>query len=124
MISLFGLSATLASAQTAPETTATPVATAAPATDSAQAVKRLFASRRKGAVLLAIPGGYVFGAGLASLQDQGATSVFLGGALAAVAIGKESRFSKKKEDTILTAYQQGQPLPQAIRRRLKKKHFN
>ncbi|SMB87879.1 hypothetical protein SAMN00120144_1437 [Hymenobacter roseosalivarius DSM 11622] len=112
------------------ETTAAPavatsgiIAPAAFSSDSLQAVQKLFKSRRTGAVLLAVPGGYVFGAGLANVQEGGISSMLIGGVLAGVAINKEARFNKKKESEMLTAYQQGQPLPAYVRKRIKNKHM-
>lgn len=49
--------------------------------------------------------------------------MLIGGVLAGVAINKEARFNKKKESEMLTAYQQGQPLPAYVRKRIKNKHM-
>ncbi|HEX8351052.1 MAG TPA: hypothetical protein VF598_13900 [Hymenobacter sp.] len=98
-------------------------ATSKAAPDSVQAVRKLFHRRRVGAVILAAPGGYIFGAGLAALDENGSASVVLGGSLAAVAISKGARFNVKREEQIIADYQQGKPIPKNIRRRLKRKYF-
>jgi hypothetical protein len=98
---------------------------AAPA-DSALAVQRLFAKRRTGSTILALPGGYFLGYGAVSAArgiDGGGVTLGLGAVLSSVAVAKNIRFSKAKEDEILSAYQQGKPIPKNIRRRLKQKHF-
>ena len=113
---LLGLSALSAAAQ----------APAPAPADSAQAVKRLFASRRTGATILALPSGYFVGYGaVASAQgvDGAPVTLGVGVLLSGVTFAKTARFSKDKETAILTAYEQGKPIPQHIRRRLKKKHF-
>ena len=48
--------------------------------------------------------------------------VFLG-IPAAASIGNLVRYSEKREETVDRAYRSGQPLPNDIRRRLKKKDF-
>lgn len=94
--------------------------------DSAAAVQRLFAKRRTGSTILALPGGYFLGYGAVSAArgvDGSGVTLGLGAVLSGVAVAKNIRFSKAKEDEILSAYQQGKPLPKNIRRRLKRKHF-
>lgn len=117
-------------AQTSSPTTSVETSTskAATAPDSVMAVQKLFAKRRTGSVILAIPGGYLLGSGLVStirygVDEQGPTTVVLGAILSGVAIAKGARFSDKREAAVISAYQGGQPLPRAIRRRLKNKHF-
>ncbi|WBO84735.1 hypothetical protein [Hymenobacter yonginensis] len=95
--------------------------------DSSKAVQRLFDKRRTGSTILALPGGYFFGYGAVATArgiDGAPTTLGLGVVLSAVAIAKNARFSKAKEEAILSAYQQGKPIPKNILRRLKKKHFN
>ncbi len=94
--------------------------------DSTKAVQRLFATRRTGSTILALPGGYFLGYGAVATArgiDGAPTTLGLGVVLSAVAIAKNARFSKAKEEAILSAYQQGKPIPKNIRRRLKSKHF-
>ncbi len=47
----------------------------------------------------------------------------IGVILSGITIAKSVRFSKQREEEIITAYQQGKPIPKNIRRRLKPKHF-
>ncbi|MBC6697568.1 hypothetical protein [Hymenobacter sp. BT190] len=92
--------------------------------DSTKAVQRLFAKRRTGSTILAFPGGYLLGYGAVATArgiDGAPITLGLGAVLSAVAIAKNARFSKAKEEAILSAYQQGKPIPKNIRRRLKKK---
>ncbi|SHL17604.1 hypothetical protein [Hymenobacter psychrotolerans] len=101
-------------------------AQAAEPADSTKAVQRLFAKRRTGSTILALPGGYFLGYGAVSTAqgtDGGGVTLGLGAVLSSVAIAKSVRFSKAKEEEILSAYQQGKPIPKNIRRRLKQKHF-
>ncbi|WP_139924563.1 hypothetical protein [Hymenobacter sp. DG01] len=111
---LLGLSAISASAQAV-----------APA-DSAKAVQRLFASRRTGSTILGLPAGYFFGYGAVATArgvDGAPVTLGLGVILSGVSISKGIRFSKDREEEIVTAYQQGKAIPKNIRRRLKRKHF-
>jgi hypothetical protein len=94
--------------------------------DSAKAVHRLFASRRTGSTILGLPAGYFLGYGaVATAQgiDGAPVTLGLGVALSAVTVSKGIRFSKKREEEVVSAYQQGKAIPKNIRRRLKRKHF-
>ena len=104
----------------------------APAADSSQAVRSLFQQRRTGggiftAVGIGATGAIVRGA---SSGDSGGnaggavvSALVLGGLPAGIGVGKLVRFSKTREEEIVAAYAAGKPIPAAIRRRLKSKHF-
>lgn len=101
--------------------------TAVASTDSVKAVQRLFRSRRTGSNILGFPAGYCLGYGaVATAQGEAgaAGTLGIGVVLSTVTIAKGVRFSKMREEEILTAYQQGKPIPKNVRRRLRKKHFN
>ena len=104
---------------------ATSPAITAPA-DSVEAVARLFRSRRTGSTILGLPSGYFLGYGaVATAQgvDQAPLTLGIGAVLSAVTIAKGVRFSKQREEEIVTNYQQGKPIPKNIKRRLRRKHF-
>lgn len=119
----------------APAATQAAAAAATPATtgaDSAVAVRNLFHQRRNGgAVFTAIGSAFTLailrGATSADASGNAAGAVtsiaVLGGLPAGLGIGKLARFSHAREKEVLQAYAQGKPLPKAIRRRLKRKHF-
>ncbi|KUG09337.1 hypothetical protein [Solirubrum puertoriconensis] len=108
-------------------------------TDTIMAVMKLFSRRRGGGA------GWVASAGLVTLRgyvasrnantttingvvveqsDADVTPVLLvGGAVAAYGVSKLVRFSNGRLDEVLDAYNQGQPLPQWVQRRLKPKFF-
>ncbi|WP_022824351.1 hypothetical protein [Hymenobacter norwichensis] len=100
--------------------------------DTAQAVRVLFAKRRTGgwvwttvgavaAVRIATASASGDTGGNASGAFVGATVV--GGIPAGIGIGKLTRFSKAKEDAVLTVYSQSKTLPPYVSRRLKSKYF-
>lgn len=94
--------------------------------DSVEAIERLFRSRRTGSTILGIPSGYFLGYGaVATAQgvDQAPLTLGIGVVLSAVTIAKSVRFSKQREEEIITNYQQGKPIPKNIKRRLRRKHF-
>ena len=122
-------------APTVPPLGAITAATPAPraAADSALAVRNLFQKRRTGgAVFTTIGTGFSLAIlrGLASGSTGGnaaggvASIAVLGLLPAGVGVGKLTRFSKVREEEIVTAYGQGKPLPSTIRRRLKAGYFN
>lgn len=104
--------------------------------DSVQAVRELFRRHRTGGWIWTGVGG-AFALRIASVaatsnssgsfsSTTGGTVVgvgLLGGVPAGIGISKLVRFSKAREEEVLVSYSQGKPLPENIRRRLKRKHF-
>ncbi|GAA3951994.1 hypothetical protein GCM10022406_37240 [Hymenobacter algoricola] len=134
-----------AQAQPAAAPVAAPAGSVAPSlkADSAAALHRLFAKRRTGGVIYTVAG-TVFairvvassasrttvstGGGPITIDNSPsggaiATGVGIGLLLDGIGVGKLARFTKAKEAVIVKDYDQGKPLPKAIRRRLKAKHF-
>jgi hypothetical protein len=111
---------------TAPAVAAPAAAATTFSADSAQAVQKLFRSRRTGSSILGFPGGYMFGYGLVTTirgVDGAATTMAIGTVLSGISISKGARFSKLREAEILNDYQKGKPLPAYVRNRIKSKHL-
>jgi hypothetical protein len=110
--------------------------------DSVLAVQRLFKSRRKsgkvltiGAVPIAL--GAVFAGAMISVYNEyyrpGPPSPFVEGIAGGVALAgllpgiigipRLIRYRKTREKAVVSAYEQGSPLPVYVRRRLKPKYF-
>ncbi|MBD2715964.1 hypothetical protein KBK19_13055 [Microvirga sp. STR05] len=103
-----------------------------PVADSSQAVRNLFQQRRTGGGIFTAIGIGATGAiarGLSSGDSGGnaggavVSIAALGGVPAGIGISKLVRFSKTREEEIIAAHQQGKPVPNYVRRRLKAKHF-
>lgn len=114
------------------ETSTTTAPSTATKADTVQAVRTLFSKRRTGgwvwttigavaAVRIATASASGDTGGNASGAVIGATVV--GGIPAGIGIGKLTRFSKAKEDAVLTVYSQSKTLPPYVSRRLKRKYF-
>lgn len=121
--------------QPAPENQTTTPSTATKA-DTAQAVRVLFAKRRTGGwVWTAIGSAFALRVATVAANSSssgsfssttGGTIVgvgLLGGVPAGIGISKLTRFSKAKEDAVLTVYSQSKTLPPYVSRRLKSKYF-
>lgn len=109
------------------------------ATDTVRAVHLLYQDRRTGGLTLTLIGlpitaifnlftfTYIPSTGTtyrpAYQAENLVTGLVLGGLPAGAGISKLSRFSKAKEAALIASYQQGQPIPPAIRQRLTKKYF-
>ena len=140
---LFGLSIWQpAFAQTTPAPA--PTELSAGRRDTLNAISNLFDRRRKGGkrwAYVGVAGGLAMVRALTAAPETnnsyGSTStasssdasglaliagVFLG-VPAAASIGNLVRYSEKREEAVARAYRSGQPLPNDIRRRLKKKDF-
>ncbi|QIL77016.1 hypothetical protein [Hymenobacter sp. HDW8] len=107
---------------------AAPILTSTPAfsSDTLQAVQKLFRSRRTGGAILGFPGGYMLGYGLVSTArgiDGAPATLAIGAVLSGISLSKSARFSKLKEAEIISAYQNGKPLPAYVRTRIKSKHL-
>ncbi|OON66873.1 hypothetical protein [Hymenobacter sp. CRA2] len=124
------LAAAAVQAQDTPTLPATPTPPASatitkPGPDSVQAVHTLFRKRRNGGTVFTAIGGLV---GLQSILDGPFDVSRAGSAAVAVpflgyGISKLVRFGSKKEEAIIKQYQQGKPLPAAIRKRLRPEYF-
>jgi hypothetical protein len=96
-----------------------------PGTDSVQAVRTLFRKRRNGGTVYTSAGGLVLLRGILSgpyALGLGASAV-VSAPLLGVGISKLVRFGSKRENEVIKQYQQGKPLPPAIRRRLRPEYF-
>jgi hypothetical protein len=103
--------------------------------DTVYAVRRLFNGRDKDATYqLARSLGVMTASGTATLLPppfgrpqlkQSVVAVGLGSGLIGAGLGvwRMRRFSHKRRDEVLAAYQQGEPLPTFVRRRLRPGHF-
>ncbi len=111
--------------QTGPAVSSSETIITSSATDTVAAVKKLFAQRRRGGWFYTsrITGFSILPAIALLALDSNPIGIGLIGASIGVGVGKLIRFSSKKENAIISAYQQGKPLPQPIRRRLKSKFF-
>lgn len=94
-------------------------------TDTVAAVRNLYARRRTGGwrYINILSGATILPAVALLLLDSNPAGLGVVGTSIGVGIGKLVRFSSKKEEAVVNAYQQGQPLPHSIRKRLRKKHF-
>ena len=93
--------------------------------DTVNALHRLFAKRRSGAQFNTGTTSYIFllpSIALLALESNPA-GVLVVGASMGIGIGKAIRFSPKKETALIAAYQNNQPLPSKMRKRLKQKFF-
>lgn len=94
--------------------------------DTVRAVRMLYGQRRRGGRR------YVFGIlprltilpsiALLLAESNPVGLVATGGAMG-LGVSKLTRFSARKETALIEAYQQGRPLPSAIRKKLRAKHF-
>lgn len=126
-----------AAAQEAPAPTAAPMLANAPRysmEDTMRAVQHLFMRRTRGAEGWASSGGgLVANAALRKAvlrrrspewrrqQDNG--DLLIGGLMLGYGLWKMARFGPEQCETVLVAYEQGQPLPEYVRRRLKPRFF-
>lgn len=109
------------------------------ATDTVRAVHLLFQDWRTGGLTFTLIGlpltgifsvlsvGYSPSTGTTTTQSNKTETLlegaFFGALPLGVGISKLARFSKAKETALILSYQQGHPLPFAIRERLTKKYF-
>ncbi|GAA4371800.1 hypothetical protein [Hymenobacter koreensis] len=95
------------------------------APDSIDAVRNLFRKRRNGGTAFTAVGSLVLLRGvLTDNEDTGiGPSAVVAAPLLAVGLSKLVRFGSKKEEAYIKAYQQGRPLPKAVRRRLQPDYF-
>lgn len=103
--------------------------------DTVRAVRRLFKGQESlGTLRLATGLGGLSGVGVGTLLPapfgnpglkRGAVAFGLvsGGVGAGLALRRMLRFSSRHRDQVLAAYQQGEPLPRYVRRRLRPEHF-
>ncbi|GAB2956690.1 hypothetical protein GCM10027048_23560 [Hymenobacter coalescens] len=96
-----------------------------PAPDTVQAVHALFRKRRNGGTVYTSLGGLVLLRGVLSGPYAAGlgVSAAVSAPFLAIGISKLVRFGTKREDVVIKQYQKGQPLPAAIRRRLRAEHF-
>ncbi|GAB2956701.1 hypothetical protein GCM10027048_23580 [Hymenobacter coalescens] len=112
-----------------------PLGTAPTQEDTVRAVRRLFNARsHHGAWLLSGSGVVAAGVGIANIwpayygpritrgQASGLGLLFSGSTVG-LGLWRSIRFSTKRRDEVVAAYQQGEPLPRFVRRRLQTKHF-
>lgn len=98
--------------------------------DTAYAVQELFAARRTGGTVLTIGGGIftgLFASSLATADKVGTGDALAGGGCivglgllpATIGISKLTRFSRAREQEVISAYAAGQKLPRQYARRLR-----
>lgn len=103
--------------------------------DTVYAVRRLFKSQdvqstQRLALWLGGVSGVAVGAFLpAPFGNPGlktstiATGAVVAGTMSGLALGRMLRFRPARRDQVLAAYEQGEPLPRYVRRRLRSEHF-
>ncbi|WP_460500163.1 hypothetical protein [Hymenobacter agri] len=109
-------------------TSITPSATSShlyTATDTVQAIHRLFKARRTGGYILT--GGAVIFTRIvftsAGTVPAGVFGVVVGGIPAVIGFGKIVRFSMSSENKVVEDFEKTKTLPKSIRRRLKREYF-
>lgn len=104
------------------------------AADTVRAVRHLFQHRNKGTAGTLGAGGAIVGQGATKLLVRADTTVakhrheagpdiLVGSALIGAGVLRTQRFGPERYAQVVTAYEQGQPLPDYVRRRLKPKYF-
>ncbi len=130
-LSLFLSTFSFASAQTALPSPTSAQITPSLATDTVQAIHRLFSKHRTGgwvwtAIGAAFAARIIVSSATEGFSDAGGTVVgtaVLGGIPAGIGISKLSRFSESTEDQVVDVYQKSKVLPHNIERRLRRKYF-
>lgn len=135
LFALLAIGATAAQAQTTSPAAPTSLASAHySAADTIRAVQHLFQHRSKGTAGTLSAGGAIVGQGTAKLLQRSDTTIakhrheagpdiVVGSALIGAGVLRTQRFGPERYGQIMAAYEQGQPLPEYVRRRLKPKYF-
>ena len=103
--------------------------------DTVRAVRHLFGQREQDATGYAAGGGALLGKGATATAQHASNAPQMGGAngasdwvggsmMMAYGLFRLKRFGPKECEQVIVAYQQGEPLPGFVRRRLKTKHFS
>lgn len=102
--------------------------------DTVRAVRHLFQQRGRGAAGTVAAGGSLIGQGTSNLLQRSDTTlakrrlearqdVLAGSLVLGYGALRTQRFGPERYEQIVAAYEQGQPLPDYVRRRLKPKYF-